>query len=257
MVRAFIRVVAGLLATFFIFLKWDSQKVIGYAISATANSIIEYALAIYFISWVLGSQFDTSRQEDGCSVSDKSKPTQAAFGMMALIAIIFGIICWIYYFVKGPEKIFYIMSFLGIFIIFNILGYMYMLKTYTLPNIIRSFDEYIKNKDKTNFLKLSLITEYISGRWQWIRLITGLFLCLLITCLILYGSGDYISPYLFNIPPNTIYAIMILFYILFIEMWMWCKRVWIFYSLRNIDKLAYYDGKFPNYNFNKITKYLT
>jgi hypothetical protein len=232
--------IAGALAVLFGFVKLGNFP---YSIGAeylNPDLTRDFLIAIYYTCWVFGCKSDTVVQEQTYSRSTGAVfiPTKAIvyiilFGALAAVVL---------YFVNNDT---WFTLALDCFLVANILGFMYILR-FVGPSIRISHDEFRKNNDVPNTVKLEIVMNYFLGVWQWVRFAVGALILIALTLVVLDDTlKSQICRWVASkigfqemTVKNLIADTLIASFIAVMEGWIWSKRVVRAISIRTIDRLA-------------------
>jgi len=207
-----INTIAVLLVSLFTWLQFDTSTISLLNTQVGANILFRVTLAIYYLSWVAGSTYDLKDEEYSLKViPNDDKITPAAVGIIILLAILFGVLCW----VDSISK--FIIS-LDIFLIFNVISWRYLV-TFLNPTF-KQGDELLKGNFNIEYQ--IILQDYLAGNWQKIRFFYGFFVLMIINIINFTDLKSIISEML-NMEPDSLITIGFFFYVITFSVWIWIK----------------------------------
>lgn len=159
--RLAISVIGGLLALAFGWVQLKDFPFIPLLESTQAEFVLKVALALYYFSWVFGTNFDVKLQQD-VYVRDRD---HGRLGWRAASAIAgFGVVAAALLWVSDDEKRF--AAVLTVFVVMNAVGWRVVM---TRVTSIVHMTLLLVGGDFFERERLRAVEEYISGNWQWHR----------------------------------------------------------------------------------------
>lgn len=226
--RITVNIFALILGLIFGFLKLKGISITPFVNNLSADLILKFSLVIYYFSWVAGTISDTNDQEIVYIRGPKKERFPFhVYVVASIIAIAFGLLCWANNFQRFALA-------LSTFWIINLISWRYMISFIVGEIIIDSQKEYQSINSFSLFEKLNVVKNYIDGKWQWNRFIIGLLLLIIINMLAFTPLSTLVSQYL-KISLDFINSISILAYIIFVETWIWIKRIQTKVSISTIE----------------------
>jgi len=157
-VKMLIKIVAWILFSFFGWLNFKDFPVVALLNDEFADIFLKVTLALYYISWILGTSTDLKDEEYTFLVAPaKGKITMWAITIIFALGALFAVLCW-----ADDFRIFSV--FLFIFFTGDRLGNLYLVRK-VKPDIEKSIKIYTKNKNFTGLLSIQSIDEFLSGKY--------------------------------------------------------------------------------------------
>ena len=205
-----------------------------------ASLVWHVALIIYYSSWIFGTRFDTDIQELAYEqFPHKEKWPLQAFGVVAILAVVAGALCW----AEGNIERFAVA--LVIFMVVDHASWRYLI-WYLRPAEIQSEEIYRKNRDFYSLEILRVVIAQIAGNWKWWRLSVGVPLAVLICAfafadsvkaVILRGIQAQV-PSISEADASAIVASwLVLAWVVAVETWHWTIRLKTRISLGYLEEL--------------------
>jgi hypothetical protein len=240
-VRWFIWIIGALLAVFFGWLQFRNFPVRSIFERAEPDFLLRLTLALYYTCWIFGSTFDTNIQ----TTVYLRDPNQGLLPRTAYVLLIgFGVVAAILLWASESER--YFAGVLTGFIVFNILGFIYILSV-VRPMINVSRERYALTNDLFGIEQLNLVARYMTGRWQFWRFVVMILMIAGIDTLIFSdeihaAAAGWIANLL---PPLTVETISrlipslsFLVFVLVAEGWIFTQRLKVRTALVVIDELS-------------------
>jgi hypothetical protein len=182
-----------------------------------ADFVWDGTLIIYFASWIFGAESDAEVQgEVYLTAPNKGQLTAQDLMIAGSIAGAFAVLLLL------RHKPHLLAGAMTLFWLGNILAWRYLvnlLKT----TINKSRATYRRNKEYIGLEKLNVVQRYISGQWQWWRFGLG---AVLIIAVDVFAFMDVIDI-----------EMGLVFFVGFVESWIWMERARTNVSLRILDDL--------------------
>ena len=252
-VRILTKVIAWTLPILFAYLKLNEldknisfDDLIKRVANVTAPDFLwKSALTLYFISWVYGANADIDEQEQVyLTAPNQGRLPVAGIGFILMIAVVFLILSRVQHYWEFAIV-------LTSFWVLNILAWRYLLKKIVMPSLRASYTLYRAGYEYLKIEKLKVVESYIAGHWQSWRFAAG---GIVIFCMIILSFTRYQHDVASSLPtplqdqfkPEFIPAVTILFFVGFMELWIWAMR------LRTKMALSYLDYLSDHYEFEPI-----
>jgi hypothetical protein len=150
-----------------------------------------------------------------------------------LIAAMFGILCYVNTWTEFA-------SFLAIYLTINVISWQYMIKIVLTPTFKASEETYRQRKKFAHLEQLYLVyKQYLCGKWQWARFITGGFIVVLMNWLSFrYRRGEsvmQIGPKFVEL--ELLISLTILLFVVVMETWIWFWRLRVKTGLRILKNM--------------------
>lgn len=192
--------------------------------------LMAFALVLYYSSWILGAYFDLGMQKDVFIVAADRKLRLQDLGVMLLVAVAFGVLG---FFLDRPIPF---VALLLCFWIVNFLAWRYLVREIVVH--VRR-DSVLRHGSEAHYVhlaKLTAVSEYIEGRWQWWRFaIGGILIATLLGVMTFKPEvSGAVQP---AVPELLFTAIMFLWFVLVIESWMWARRFATLLRLACLDTI--------------------
>lgn len=217
-VRRFIRLAGTIIGSFFVYNALKSIPVAKIFDPGCSQAIFTTALAVFFFSWLIGAQRDTTIQEEGLFFENRDSLKWTDYLVMALIALFFIFLC-----ILGNTQ--YLLAILFSFWMFNIIGYFYMVHFITNKKIEETQHVLEQNPDQKTELLLDVVKEYICGEWQQHRFFVGFVMALLFVVL----SFDPVLSFVMGHTPfaseQSMRSSLFLIFVIIFEAWVWIYRL--------------------------------
>lgn len=227
-VRFAIRLFAAILASVFTYLKLSGVPAPDLNSEESAEIIFKVSLVILFAAWVYGPIFDSRLQEEVITHPPK-RINIKDYGIMTFIMILFGTLC---FFANSLES-FGIVFF--IFWITNVFAWFYLIK-YRLKSSFEKSEQDYKNNTIWLF-KLRLVEDFMCGRFQKTRFLTGIILISLYLILMYTDLFSYLSLHIESLNSDSLASLYILLFIISFECWIFYYRFKTKISLNLLDKI--------------------
>lgn len=238
-----IQAVAALLAVAFAYLELQNAPIDRLTQAFDAHSPTKLGLFLFFAGWFYGATHDTEIQASAY----KLNPGEGGIGAKEVGGIVAFLAFFILLFLMH-ERLVVFQALLTGFILINIAGWRQILSS-ARPIISRSEEHYISTRDNGGWAKLSIVVDYMNGRWQRRRFAVLVLLCLVqlavaflaqagILGRLLAGStfngvpGERLAAYL----PGSLFVV----YVVISEVWMKIYRVKAFSDLKTVEHLDRY-----------------
>jgi hypothetical protein len=169
-VRKLIRYIGVSLAALFTFLQLRNIEFGIIFTTISPDMLRKASLIAYYWSWIFGATFDTDVQELAYfTEKGRFKLTVSAITLIVLFGCVAAALLW----AENNDQMF--ASVLTLFFIFNIAGFAYIL-WFVRPIIAASKANYSQNENYFNMAQLEMVSDYMTGSWQWKRFAIGLVL---------------------------------------------------------------------------------
>lgn len=238
--RLSITVIGSLLALVFTWLQIRDLPIAAVVENTRPEFIQRLTIVIYYLCWIAGSRFDVGVQE-AAYVDD---PREGRLSVITIFTIIlFGAVAAALLWVSDDELKFSLV--LTLFVGMNILGWRHIIKR-VRPAINATRKRYREEHDYFGIEHLSIVTEYMSGRWQWHRFATLVGIILVSDVVVLMPAVRQFATQnmhrvISEISSQTFSVLLpdflLLLFVLISEVWMWVMRVRIATSLRVLRSL--------------------
>ena len=128
---------------------------------------------------------------------------------------------------------------IAIFFGLNIIGYLYIVRRFTIPMIEESRRLFLSTSDHVALERLEIFEHYQMGRWQWWRFLLGVLIIAGMIAIALHkGSHGGALPYVGDIPVEVIQIVSMAFFVVTLEVWISYMRLRTIAQLAAIDRIA-------------------
>lgn len=188
-------------------------------------------MVVYYFAWLFGTLFDTDSQERiYLAPPAKRKLPSTAFMIMVLIAVVFGILCAI-------NTYPYFLIFLCVFWCIDIFASNYMKTKIISDPMAVTLAAHKSSREFLSYERARALKNYFYGTWRlWRRYGGGVFLAALVV--LVFAELDVAIASLIHLSPAFLSSALILMYVLFIECWIWSKRLELWFAFRFLDALG-------------------
>jgi hypothetical protein len=230
----------GLLVLLFAWLKIKSIQIAQIFEHAEPALLLKISVIAFYISWTFGPDFDIKVQKL-VYVTDPhgGKLAPSAYLLVLAFSVNAAFMIWAS---DKYQGLFFVA--LNAFIVINIAGYAVTYRRME-PAAKASRKLFLENKDYFGFLQLSVVKEYIFGKWQLYRFIFVVFgVCLLDAIYFSSQLKILIAEAIYTIFPELslqaasqlLPVVALFFFFLVSEGWIWIKRLIVEVSLRRVTE---------------------
>src|SRR5216683_1299656 len=240
-IRSLIKWVATILVLLFGYLQLKDIQIEGVVDKLNPDILRRITLFIYYSCWVAGATFDTNIMEDVYYVeADRARLPVSAIILIVAFGVVTALLLWI----AGNDEGFAIL--LDIFFAYNIIGFVYILR-YTRPISDASRDTYQRGQKYVSLIRLSIVSQYLRGTWQWWRFLTGIMILAALNVMCFSTvSGRLLAEFITHWLPilnavmvlQLLPSVLLLVFVVVIEGWIWYKRLVTAVSLSIVDRLG-------------------
>jgi hypothetical protein len=240
--RLAIKIVAGILALFFTWIKFSGLSFLPVLENTEPQVLAKVIVVFYYLCWVFGTGFDVGTQQ-AVYVSDpqEGQITLDTVGVLIGLTIVTAVLLW----ASDDIKVFCVI--LVVFVIVNVLLWRYLLIRVG-PIIEESARVYRKDNNYPDLERLEVVKQYLAGNWQKHRFLA---MCLILAvanlvCFFEPAQQGLIAVARLTLPPNMVPAVArllphlsIVLFIVVAEGWIWVMRVRTWASLHVIGELRH------------------
>ncbi|OEU75377.1 MAG: hypothetical protein BA874_09100 [Desulfuromonadales bacterium C00003068] len=217
--RIWIKILSSALVIVFGWLKLHGVSLIALTSSPVANFLLMITMIIYFFSWVFGALWDAHDQALVYLTSpNKGRLPIMAIGLMIIITVVFGILCWI-----NSYRDFAMV--LGAFWLINLIAWLFLVSNISKKAFDLSSNILKANEDTIELVSLNIVRDYIEGKWQWWRFMLGGLLILCINVLANTTAPSLIKETTSALSEEFIMVFSIFLFVTVVESWIWLARV--------------------------------
>jgi hypothetical protein len=226
--RRFISVIGGGLALVFGWLTFRDLPIAAAIASTQPEYVRQFVLVAYYFSWVFGTSFDVSTQQ-AVYIRDpqRGRMPGGAFLVVLILFAVAAILLW------ANENDTYFAGTLTGFVVVNVVSFWILLRR-VRPIISASHKAYEERGDFFGLELLRIVTDYIAGKWQWLRFV-AMGLLILAADIVCFNEharqllGVGVQNLIPSLPAEAIAPLltdMLLFlFVLVAEGWIWTLRV--------------------------------
>jgi hypothetical protein len=230
--RMIIKAISIILLFFFAYLEFGNIPIDSIITKLDFELIYQIGIALYFLSWIFGTTFDLNTQEE--VYVTKMKPKYQNIRMIigfSVLGIFFAFICA---FLNSN----YFSLFVLLFWIINYVSLIYLHKVESTSYLSISKKYYQEQKNKVRLYQVEKIDNYLNyNGWQKNRFYIGLVLLILLNVFVFTNAYDFISDKIWNISKELFVSLWFLVCVLFIEAWVWYKRIYLKSAIMTIKDL--------------------
>lgn len=217
--KTLIRRVAFIPGLLFTYLKLRGVSLIPFSDDVGAAFIIKIFLVIYYTSWVQGLISDVSDQE----IAYLRAPSKGRLPLLFItigitIGVFFLYLCW----ARTPKELLFVLS---LFWIFDHLARLYLIRFIKRSAYLPSENNLIKTKSWYRLELLSIVFNYVDGKYVWYRFGVGIILLALLGSLIYAPLALEITKVLNFHSHKFTFSLGVLAYVMVIEIWIWWMRM--------------------------------
>lgn len=217
-VKLMIKTVATILLFFFGWLSLKDFPYIELLNDDFSAILLKISLGLYYFSWIFGTYADLEDEEYTLLIApNKGKITNMAVGTIAMLGLLFAILCW-----AKDFRVFSISLFL--FFLFDRLGNIYLVR-YIRPAIDESKKKYIENENISGLLSINSIDKFLSGKYINWRFGIGILIVLIMVLFSFTELPVEISVFFGIKSPDLLIVFLIFLYVVVIELWIWYQRL--------------------------------
>lgn len=217
--RILIRLLAGILAIAFAWLKLSGFPLPRLDTNLAATVFLRIALVTYYFAWLFGTTFDTRDEETLLAAApNRGRIPVAAIGICVVITVVFGVLCWVDSYEKFAIA-------LAAFWLLNILAWRYLVTKLTGPAIRTSYSTYKQEGAYFFVEKVRQLERYLEGRWQWYRFAAGLVGVIIVNLVVFSSLGDRVASGIALLSRDSFASLTILLFVLIFEAWVWYFRI--------------------------------
>lgn len=225
--RALLSALTTVLALLFVWLKFRGDAVLMVFQSAEALLIVKIAMAIYFVSWCAGADFDIRLRRRILTFAPRASSFAWLFPLYVGLAVGFGVMCFVID--TASEFALLLLAFWTL----NAFGWLRAKK-----GIFREvFPSSQGSLDSTRFALVKAVERYDIGAWQVRRFVVGAVL-IFVTNLTAWLTDWFHVRHVFGTPSELAVALCVLSFVVFVEGWMWWERSRMHFAESTIKWLA-------------------
>jgi hypothetical protein len=180
--------------------------------------LLKMSMALYFLSWSLGAEWETSDMESYYAVP----PNRGKLPWGGVVAIVFLVIAGAVLCVVHSSK-WFALALVGFWAV-DYLGWIYLGKV-VRPIVAESLEMYEKAKEYDKLESLLVFNELNQGVWKWWRAGAGLVCLIFLNLLAFSRLSQILGDAAGGLTGEFVLAISILGYFLLFEGWIWFKRI--------------------------------
>jgi hypothetical protein len=230
--RVLLRVLSGALLLAFGWLKLRGIPFLSAVRSVDARPALQFAMALYFTSWVFGSNFDIDLREGTYVDPPTAASFRSLFPLFVSLAALFGLLCW-----AGTPA-----QFAAVLLVFWSInaGGWYWAKRKVFPRLfIRATTPLVASPAKPDPALLTeavleAVKRYEIGNWQAWRFAVGGLLILAINAAVVFGAMSDVTRYAAWLSADLAFSLSILCFVVIVEAWVWGWRIWVYVAVRTI-----------------------
>lgn len=200
---------------------------------ATALDVLwKTILLLYYTAWVFGASTDVNFQEDVSLIA----PNEGApgFGVLSLFVVFLIVAAMLLY---SPNYELFV-AFLTIFFATNVIGYTYIVRSFSKPMFDASRTLYQKDNDHFGLEKLEAVEHYQIGPWQAWRFVVGfVMICGMIAIAVRTHIPHAPMRFIDEVPIQLTQSIGMFIFVVVMEVWIWTMRVKTIATLSVLDRL--------------------
>ena len=233
-VRTLIKGVVSALGLGFAWLKLSGADFRPIASDINAQLLFHTTMALYILCWINGLNSDTDEQELAyVAAPDKSHTYKGSWIVAATLFSVFALLCLTY------TTTLFAYSLL-VFHLVNIAAWLYLSKHVMRAEFLKSSEIYLSHGNFAQLEKLRVTYRtYLDGSWQWKRFAAGA-LAVSAVFILRYAAHRGQTSFQFrgySFSTEMGIALLFLFYVAVMELWIWRERVSMSAQLRLIDHL--------------------
>jgi hypothetical protein len=228
--RLLVKIIAGIVAIGVWYIKISGEIFVEVIKNLSADVILQFAMIIYYVSWVFGVTNDIGEQEKVLIYEKRANTGFQFIGMLLVIAIVFSLMCLSQTYIQRVLLLF-------AFLVINFFVHKYYNKYIALPVINYSKKKYQDEKNYCMIEKTIMIEEYLTSPLLLNRLWVGVGILGVFTIILLTSIDRYFDQILQNYSKDFIYSSVLFVFIIAIEAIIWIKRIEVKYSIKTIDNI--------------------
>jgi hypothetical protein len=210
-----------------------SQVIDTISNSTTLDVLWKIVITIYYTGWVIGSTNDTNFHEDvAVRAPFAGKLPLEAIGLLCVFLLVAVLLLYAHTYEQ-------FVTLIAIFFGLNVVGYLYIVKTFTIPMVEESRRAFAAASDHYALERLEIFTHYQMGRWQLWRFLLGVLIIagMIVIALHKLNYGGTL-PYVGDVPIEVIQVVSMAFFVVVLEVWISYMRLRTIAQLAAIDRIA-------------------
>lgn len=209
--------------------------------NSSSQALIRLALILLYMGWFFGLRIEVDIQKSvATSDSEQGRIPRNILIAVPILVLMAFIVLW------ASKEEGYLSLALGAFLIADF--FFYIATARKISQWLQSSEsDYKQANDYVGLLQVSIVRDYVQGRWHYVRfLLMAVTISIIILFLYNHNIRDFILSYLRyvagDLSPEIISpllpGILILFYVAVFESWQWIMRLRTSLSLRLLDEMS-------------------
>lgn len=231
-IRILLRIAAATLVLLFGWLKLSGLDIAPITRQVTADLVLQFALAVYYLCWVTGLLSDIGDQELAYAEPPDARHVLMG-GLLAfvLIAGLFAYLCLVDTYQEFA-------GFLAAFLLVNVGAWLYLIHWVVKRPAYRSEHYFRAAQSYAELEQVRLVYRgYLCGNWQWTRFLVGAIVVAFINVLAFTDLAEALSRRFGTPSPDLLISLAVLLFVLVMELWIWIVRMRMKMGLRLLDQL--------------------